>query len=186
MDGRPDPELAAALAAGDETALAGLYDRYGALAYGIALRILGDPGRAEDAVQDAFLKVWRGAAGFDPSRGTLRGWLLAAVRNRSIDMLRGRSLHERRELALRPEVSSVELGPEAEAAGSFERAAVRAALEELPEEQRQAVLLAYFGGFTQREIAELTGVPLSTVKGRMRLALDRLAAYLKVRGVVDV
>jgi len=183
---RPDSELAAGLAAGDETALGTLYDRYGALAYGVALRVLGDPGRAEDAVQDAFLKVWRGAAGFDPSRGSLRSWLLAAVRNRSIDMLRGRSLHERRELALRPEVQSAGRGPDEEAAASMERAAVRAALAELSEEQRQAVLLAYFGGLTQREIAELAGVPLSTVKGRMRLALDRLAAYLKVRGVVDV
>jgi len=186
VEGRPDPQLAAALAAGDETALAGLYDRYGALAYGVALRVLGDPGRAEDAVQDAFLKLWRGAAGFDASRGTLRGWLLAAVRNRSIDMLRGRSLHERRELALRPEVRSGQRGPEEEATGSMERAAVRAAMDELPDEQRQAVLLAYFGGFAQREIAELTGVPLSTVKGRMRLALDRLATYLKVKGMVDV
>jgi RNA polymerase sigma-70 factor, ECF subfamily len=183
---RPDSELAAALAAGDESALAGLYDRYGAMAYGVAMRVLGDPGRAEDAVQDAFVKLWRGAAGFDASRGTLRGWLLAAVRNRSIDMLRGRSLHERRELALRAEVRSGQPGPDEEAAGSIERAAVRAALDELSEEQRQAVLLAYFGGFTQREIAEATGVPLSTVKGRLRLALDKLATYLKVKGVVDV
>ena len=186
MEGRSDSELAAGLAAGDESALAGLFDRYGALAYGVALRVLGDPGRAEDAVQDAFLKLWRGAAGFDATRGTLRGWLVTAVRNRSIDMLRGRSLHERRELALQPEVRSSEPGPDEQAVSSNERVAVRAALSELAEEQRQAVLLTYFGGFTQREIAELTGVPLSTVKGRMRLALDKLATYLKVKGVVDV
>ena len=185
MDGPTDLELAAGLAAGEEGALAALFDRYGGLAYGVALRVLGDPGRAEDAVQDAFLKLWRGAAGFDASRGTLRSWLVTAVRNRSIDMLRGRSSHERRELALKPEVRSAERGPDEQAVTSMEQAAVRAAVDELSEEQRQAVLLTYFGGFTQREIAELTGVPLSTVKGRMRLALDKLATYLKVKGVVD-
>ena len=86
---------------------------------------------------------------------------------------------------MRPDVESAQAGPEDQAAGALERAAVRAALAELPEEQRQAVLLAYFGGLTQVEIAELTGVPLSTVKGRMRLALDKLASYLKGRGLVD-
>src|SRR5438309_99166 len=128
----------------------------------------------------------RGASGFDATRGTLRSWLVAAVRNRAIDLLRGRSLHERRELALRPEVESAQAGPEDQAVGAQERAAVTAALAELPEEQRHAVLLAYFGGFTQAEIAELTRVPLSTVKGRMRLALDKLATYLRERGLVDV
>jgi RNA polymerase sigma-70 factor (ECF subfamily) len=101
-------------------------------------------------------------------------------------MLRGRSLQERRELALRPELQVVGGGPEEEAAASQERQAVRAALAELPEEQRQAVVLAYFGGFTQAEIAEVVGVPLSTVKGRMRLALEKLSTYLKERGLVDV
>src|ERR1051326_5473030 len=174
------------MAARDQSALADLYDRYGGLAYGVALRVLGDPGRAEDTVQEAFLKLWHGAAGFDPARGSLRTWLITVVRNRAIDQLRGRSLRERRELALQPEVTAGAAGPEEEAAASEERSAVRAALATLPEEQRQAVLLAYFGGFTQAEIAELAGVPLSTVKGRMRLALDKLAAYLKTRGLIDV
>jgi RNA polymerase sigma-70 factor (ECF subfamily) len=182
----PDPDVAAALAARDESALAELYDRYGALAYSLALRILGDSGKAEDVVQEAFLKLWNGAARFDEERGSLRGWLTTAVRNRSIDLLRGRSLHERRELALNAEVVSARAGPEEAAADSEERAAVRAALAELPQEQRDAVLLAYFGGFTQAEIAEQVGVPLSTVKGRMRLALEKLGAYLKERGLVDV
>jgi RNA polymerase sigma factor (sigma-70 family) len=176
----------AAIAAGDQFALADLYDRYGGLAYSIAVRILGDAGRAEDAVQDAFLNVWRGASSFDGARGSPRAWLLAAVRNRAIDLMRGRSLRERRELALRPQLRSVDAGPEEQASGAEERTAVRAALAQLPEEQRQAVLLAYFGGFTQTEIAEMSGVPLSTIKGRMRLALDKLSAYLKSRGLVDV
>jgi RNA polymerase sigma factor (sigma-70 family) len=184
--GRSDRDLAAGLVARDEAALGELFDRYGGLAYSVALRILDDPGKAEDVVQEAFLKLWHGAARFDESRGSLRTWLTTAVRNRSIDLLRGRSLHERRELALNPEVRSTQRGPEEQAEGAMDRAAVRSALAELPEEQRQAVLLAYFGGFTQAEIAEQTGVPLSTVKGRMRLALEKLAAYLKERGLVDV
>jgi len=182
----PDQEVAAALAAREEAALAELYDRYGGLAYSLALRILGDTGRAEDVVQESFLKLWNGAARFDASRGSLRAWLTTAVRNRSIDLLRGRSLHERRELALKPEVIASSPGPEEEAAGSMEREAVLAALGTLPDEQREAVTLAYFGGFTQAEVAELAGVPLSTIKGRMRLALEKLGAYLRDRGLVDV
>ena len=181
-----DVELAAALGARDESALGELFDRYGALAFGVAMRILGDPGRAEDAVQDAFLKLWQGAFRFDPQRGSLRTWVVTAVRNRSIDLLRSRPGRERQELALREDFGAPSAGPEEEASASLERAAVRAALTDLPAEQRQAVLLAYFGGYTQAEIARLTAVPLSTVKGRMRLALDKLAAYLKDRGVSDV
>ncbi len=186
MRNAPDRELAAALAAGDESALAELYDRYGGLAYSLAMRILGDSGRAEDVVQEAFLKLWNGAARFDESRGSLRAWLTTAVRNRSIDLLRGRSLQERRALALKPDVIASGAGPEEQAARALERDAVRAAMASLPDEQREAVLLAYFGGLTQAEIAELGGVPLSTVKGRMRLALEKLGAYLRDRGLVDV
>jgi len=184
--GRTDRELGAALAQRDQSALAEVYDRYGTLAYSVALRILGDQGKAEDVVQEAFLKVWNGAVRFDESRGSLRTWLTTVVRNRSIDLLRGRSMHERRELALKPEVRSTRSGPEEEAMGAIERAAVQEALADLPQEQREAVQLAYFGGFTQAEIAGLTGVPLSTVKGRMRLALEKLGAYLRGRGLVDV
>src|SRR5207302_9311818 len=109
---RTDSELAPALAAGDQSALAELYDRYGGVAYSVAMRVVGDPGRAEDVVQEAFLKVWRGASGYDSTRGTHRTWLVVLVRNRAVDMLRGRSLHERRELALRRDVESVQAGPE--------------------------------------------------------------------------
>ena len=174
------------MAARDTSALAELFDRYGAIAYGVALRVLRDPGRAEDAVQDAFMRIWHGASGFSSERGSLRGWVLAAVRNRAIDLVRGRPGREREELELPDDLVAPAAGPEALAAASLERAAVREALAALPGEQRQAVLLAYFGGYTQLEIAGLTGVPLSTVKGRMRLALDKLAAYLTERGFVDV
>ncbi|TAN32413.1 sigma-70 family RNA polymerase sigma factor [bacterium] len=187
-DGVADHELITALAAGSQDALAALYDRYSRLAYGIAMRILGDPGRAEDAVQEAFLNVWNGAGSFDPQRGSLRAWLLTAVRNRSIDYLRGRGAHERRELELQPAMAAAgaRSDPWREVSLALERSAVREALANLPSEQRQAVELAYFGGYSQREIAEMTRVPLGTVKGRMRLGLEKLSSYLKGRGLVDV
>lgn len=177
-----------ALAAGRQEALAELYDRYAGLAYGVALRVLGDPGRAEDAVQDAFLNVWKRAASFDAQRGSLRAWLISAVRNRAIDYLRGRGAHERQELELQPRLvaAGASSDPWREVSVSLERTAVREALGSLSAEQRQAVALAYYGGYTQTEIADLTHVPLSTVKGRMRLALEKLSSYLQGRGLIDV
>ena len=184
-DGRSDPELASGLAAGDVNALGLLYDRYGGLAYSVALRVLGDPGRSEDVVQDCFLKLWNGAAGFDSGRGSLRTWLVTSVRNRSIDYLRGRGAHERqeREIPLHVEASGAGADPWHDVALSIERDIIREALDNLPAEQRQAVELAYFGGYTHREIADMIRVPLSTVKGRMRLALEKLHSYLQGRGL---
>jgi RNA polymerase sigma-70 factor (ECF subfamily) len=186
--GPSDSDLALALAAGREDALVQLYDRYGRLAYSVALRILNDPGRAEDAVQESFLKLWSNARRFDTARGSLRGWLISTVRNRSIDYLRGRAGHERDERALNPDVESA--GPSSdpwrEVSEALERSAVREAIAHLPSEQRVAVELAYFGGYSGREIADMTRVPLSTVKGRMRLAFEKLSSYLQSRGLVDV
>jgi RNA polymerase sigma-70 factor (ECF subfamily) len=184
MEGDGDVELAAALAAGEVDALARLYDRYGPLAYSVSVRILGDPGRAEDVVQDAFLKLWHGAVRFDAQRGSLRTWVLTAVRNRSIDYLRGRSAHERQEREIPAETEAEGAGsdPWREVAASIERDVIRDALASLPAEQRQVVELAYFGGHSHREIAEMIHVPLSTVKGRMRLALEKLHSYLLGRG----
>jgi len=186
--GPSDTDLALALAAGREDALAELYDRYGRLAYSVALKVLNDPGRAEDAVQESFLNLWRNAGSFDAGRGSLRGWLISTVRNRSIDYLRGRTGHERDERGLNPDVQAA--GPSSdpwrEVSESMERSAVREAITHLPVEQRQAVELAYFGGYSGREIADMTRVPLGTVKGRMRLALEKLSSYLQSRGLVDV
>jgi RNA polymerase sigma-70 factor (ECF subfamily) len=186
MDGDSDLELAGALAAGEVDALARLYDRYGSLAYSVALRVLGDPGKAEDVVQDAFLKLWHSAARFDSHRGSLRTWVITAVRNRSIDYLRGRSAHERHEREIPVETESTGAGsdPWREVAASIERDLIKEALANLPSEQRQAVELAYFGGYSHREIAEMIHVPLSTVKGRMRLALEKLHSYLQGRGFI--
>jgi RNA polymerase sigma-70 factor (ECF subfamily) len=184
LAGLSDPDLATRMAAGDTDALGELYDRYGPLAYSVALRVLGDPGRSEDVVQDAFLKLWNGAGDFDPSRGALRTWLMTAVRNRSIDYLRGRGAHERAEQELPAEVAAESASdPWREVSMSLEREAVREAIDNLPSEQRQAVELAYFGGYSHREIAEMTRVPLSTVKGRMRLALEKMHSYLMGRGL---
>ena len=181
---RTDLELSQALAGGDPDALAELYDRYGALAYSVSVRVLGDHGRAEDVVQEAFMKLWNSASRFDAQKGSLRTWLITAVRNRSIDHLRGRGGHERQELGLSVDVPADGAAgdPWREVAASLEREAVREALNALPAEQRQAVELAYFGGLTNREIAEMIRVPLSTVKGRMRLALEKLHSYLLGRG----
>jgi RNA polymerase sigma-70 factor (ECF subfamily) len=187
-EGLADPELAAALAAGSQDALAELYDRYAPLVYGVVLRVLGDPARAEYVVQEAFMRIWNHAPTFDSQRGSLRAWLLAAVRNRSIDYLRGRAAHERRELELQPEMAEAgaRSDPWRQVSLALERTAVIEALGSIPAEQRQAVELAFFGGCSHREIADMTRVPLSTVKGRMRLALEKLSSYLQGRGLVDV
>src|SRR5256885_1263555 len=131
--------LAAGLAAGNHEALAELYDRYAPLAFGVAMRVLGDPGRAEDAVQDAFVNVWNRAASFDAQRGSLRAWLLTSVKNRCIDYLRGRGRREREERELEPDVAYAQSpsDPWREVALSLERTAVRDAMASLPAEQRQ-------------------------------------------------
>lgn len=183
-----DVEVGRAMAAADVDALAVLYDRYGALAYSVALRILGDRALAEDVVQESFLKIWSNASAFDPSRGSLRAWLVASVRNRAIDQLRGRGRHERRELDLAvAERAPADAGtdPWREVSAALERDAVTEAIRRLPTEQKQAIELAYYGGYSQREIAEMARVPLSTVKGRMRLALEKLRSYLEGKGLID-
>lgn len=186
MGGESDLELAQALAAGRVEALERLSDRYGRLAYSVAFRILGDPGRAEDAVQDAFLKLWHSASQFDPHRGSFRTWVITSVRNRSIDYLRGRAAHGRQEPEMLVETEARGPGshPSQEVATPIQRDLIQEALASLPVEQRQAVELAYFGGYSGAEIAEMVRVPSSTVKGRMRVALEKLHSYLQGRGFI--
>ena len=184
-----DAQLVRALAERDTSALASLYDRYGGLAYSVAFRVLGDSGLAEDTVQECFLKLWDSAAGFDPKRGSVRTWLHTMVRNRAIDKLRGRRSRSAREIEIEA-AEPVPAEPRAsdpwnEVALAADQRAVRDALVRLPADQRQAVELAYFGGYSHREIAEMTKVPLSTVKGRMRLALEKLHSYLEGKGLID-
>jgi RNA polymerase sigma-70 factor (ECF subfamily) len=182
-----DQELAVALSAGQVDAVDVLYLRYGALCYSLAVRILGDPGRAEDVVQESFVRVWKRASSFDASRGSLRSWLLTVVRNRAIDYLRGTAARERDELELQVEVPARGAGadPWREVSQSLERDAVKSALERLPREQRQTIELGYFGGYSQQEISRMIDVPLGTIKSRTRLALEKLCSYLQGRGLID-
>jgi RNA polymerase sigma-70 factor (ECF subfamily) len=167
----------ARLARGDLDALRALYRRYGAIAYGLALRLVRDHGLAEECVQDAFLALWRNADRFDPERAAFSTWLLTVVRNRAIELLRARAA---RPAVLRSDIEhgGVEDGP-ADAALVAERARLIAdALASLPEPQLAIVRLSYFDGLSHAEIAARLGLPLGTVKGRLRLALERLRPLL--------
>jgi RNA polymerase sigma-70 factor (ECF subfamily) len=173
----PDSALVERIMAGDEGALSALYDRYSGMLYALLLRILKDTGAAEEVLQDLFLQLWRGAARFDASRGSLAGWLLVIGRNRALSRLRGK---QRREFvpddiegfSLNAVPSSENLENEAARMQLMNR--LRGAMAALPAEQREAVELAYFEGMTQTEIAARTGSPLGTVKSRVRAAMQTL------------
>lgn len=184
MDGPSDFELMALVRARDPAALMALYDRHGRLAFGLAYRVLGDPGAAEEAVQDAFLQVWRRADTFDPDRGSaVRAWLLAIVHHRAIDAYRRKAGRPVEAANLDPAWSWLAApDPWGEVAGTLERERVQAAVAALPADQRRAIELAFFQGLTHREIAERTGDPLGTVKGRLRLGLRKLHGLLAEPG----
>jgi len=171
-----DEALVLLAARSEQSALAELYDRYGRPAYGLALRVLRDEALAEDAVQDAFLSVWRTASRFVPERGKASTWILTLVHRRAVDLVRR---EERRR------TDTLEHAPEPAAGGVDEAAWVRlqrervqAALRQLPDQQREAIELAYYGGFTQSELAERLGQPLGTIKSRMFMGLARLRELL--------
>jgi RNA polymerase sigma-70 factor (ECF subfamily) len=169
-----DEELLAGLAAGRLEALDALYERYKTMAYGIARRITGDDSLAEDVVQEAFLGAWRSADRYVTGRGSVKTWLLSIVHHRAIDAVRRRrpasELPEEAEGMRTPEPLTL---PDVwgEVSGRLDASAVQAALAALPALQRQALELAYFGGLSQTEMATQLGVPLGTVKSRVRLAL---------------
>jgi RNA polymerase sigma factor (sigma-70 family) len=173
-----DEALVALLERGEEVALGELYDRYGRVAYGLAFRMLRNETLAEDAVQEAFLTIWRTASRFVPERAKASTWLLTIVHRRAVDLVR-------REERRRTEP----LGPEAEAVAPdssgedavwlrLQRERVQQALKHLPDEQREAIELAYYGGFTQSELADRLGQPLGTIKSRMFAGLGRLRQIL--------
>ncbi len=177
--GPGDDELIAAVARADQPALLTLYDRHGRMGYGLAYRILGDAGAAEEAVQDAYLRIWRRASTFDGSRGNARSWLLTIVHHCAIDLLRRRAGAPPVVAGL-DEMAGRRAVPDAwsEVSGRIESERVRTAVETLPGEQRRAIEMAFFDGLTHREIAERDGLPLGTVKGRLRLGLQRLSGLL--------
>lgn len=179
--GQQDSQLVALVAEGDATALEALRDRYGRAAYSVGLRILTDRTLAEDVVREVFLSLWRDARRFDRSRGTVGTYLLSMTHHRAVDVVRRdenlRRRQGREEALALPADSRADRVEEFEA--SERRVQLRAALVELPEPQREALMLAYFGGYTQREIASLVGVPLGTVKTRMAVGMRRLKDDLR-------
>ena len=170
-----DGQLIVRIARGDRAAFEELHARYRRAVLGLALRRIGDRGRAEDAAQDAFVAVWRSARTYDPARGKGAPWLYAVARNAITDGLR-RSPEPPSELVEEP---SPEPGPADEAETSWTAWRVHRALEILPEHERPVIELAYWGGLSQSEVAERLGIPLGTVKTRTRSALARLADALE-------
>ncbi len=171
-----DEALIALVSRGEETALGELYDRFGRPAYALALRVVRDEALAEDAVQDAFLAVWRTAARFVPERAKAATWIMTLVHRRAVDLVR-REEHRR--------VEPLETAPEPWAGSTeevawlrLERERVHDALRQLPDQQRETLELAYYGGFTQSELAARLGEPLGTIKSRMFAGLSRLRDLL--------
>jgi RNA polymerase sigma factor (sigma-70 family) len=171
-----DEALVALAARSEESALAELYDRYGRTAYGLALRVLRDPALAEDAVQEAFLTVWRTASRFVPERGRASTWILTLVHRRAVDTVR-REQRRRADSLDRAAEPAVD-GVEEDAWLHLQRVRVQEALRHLPDAQREALELAYYGGFSQSELAERLGQPLGTIKSRMFGGLARLRELL--------
>lgn len=177
-----DESLVRRVAGGDASAISVLYDRYSRPSYSLARRICADDGIAEDVVQEVFLAFWRDPGRFDVTRGSFGTWLLTLVHHKSVDAVRRESAVRRRTVpsAEDGEEWSAALGPGADQAaiGAVVAGQVRDALGQLPEEQRQTLALAYYGGYTQREVAAITGVPLGTVKSRMFTGVQRLRGLL--------
>jgi len=174
-DSRTDAELIGLVAAGDHRAFEELHRRYARPVLGIALRRIGDRGRAEDATQDTFASLWRSANRFDPTRGKATSWLFTVARNAIVDGLRRRPEPT---VEARPDVPEPGPGPDDAAESEWVSWRVHRALETLPDQERTLVELAYWSGFSQSEIADHVGIPLGTVKTRTRSALRRLADEL--------
>ena len=185
---RPEPaqnndvELLTAIAAHDEAALAQLYDRYRAILFGLLMRILNNREEAEDALQELFLQVWRRASDFDENRGRPFTWLVTMARSRGIDRLRALASRERVAVAGAREEAEAVSDAASDAFLSEQRGLVTNALAQLPDEQQRPLMLAYFEGLTQSEIAARLGAPLGTVKTRMRTGLMKLRELLAGKG----
>ena len=177
-----DVDLVRRIRAGDRGAVVDLYDRFGRPAFALARWILADDALAEDALQEVFLGVWRDPGTFDRERGSFAAWLMAAVHHKAVDAVRREQSQRRRrtraETELDPAVPTAARDVEDEAERPVASGRVRTALGRLPPAQREALTLAYYGGYTQREVAALTGAPLGTVKTRMLTGMRRLREEL--------
>ena len=173
-----DEALVALVARGDDDALTELYYRVSRIAYGLALRVLRDERHAEDAVQEAFLQVWRNAASFRAERAKASTWILTLVHRRAVDLVRREERRQADPLADEADLGQAPEQTEEAAWLRFERERVQSALRQLPDVQREALELAYYGGFSQSELAERLGVPLGTIKSRMFSGLARLRELL--------
>ncbi len=177
-----DGELLDQIVAGNKAAFELLYDRHSRAAYGLAYRVLGEPGMAEDTVQDAFLTVWRQAATYGHARGSVRSWLLAIVHHRAIDYVRHRHDDRRQDIediTVLPD--TIDTGEQAQL--NVEGELLREAMKQLPPDQQRSLTMAYFGGYTHDEIARLLGIPLGTVKGRLRIGMQKLRSQLRAHEV---
>ena len=182
-----DEDLMSAICSRAEWAIELLYQRYHRYAYSLAFHILRDSSAAEDVVQEVFLSIWRKAASYQPQNGSVHRWLQAIVHHRAIDKIRAAT---HRDYQWAPLQAENEQDPASEEPELWEQAwhgeqqtLIRAALEQLPPEQRQVIELAYFGGYTHAEIAEQWNIPLGTVKGRMRLGLQKMKRLLQEQGL---
>jgi RNA polymerase sigma factor (sigma-70 family) len=171
------------LLAGEDAALGEVYDQYSSFVYGLAQRVIGDPRAAEDVSQEVFLYIWEHPEAFDPTRGGMRTWLGTLAHRRSVDYIRREEARRRRTQreASRRAIAIPDVEEMATAIVAAER--VRAALDVLPREQRQAIQLAYFEGKTYRQVAEVLGIPEGTAKSRLRLGLRRIAEALEAEGM---
>jgi RNA polymerase sigma-70 factor (ECF subfamily) len=176
-----DEEVMQLVQGGRPEAFELLYDRHGSAAFSLAYRMIGSRAAAEDITQEAFLSIWRSRLRYEPTRGSVRTWVLGIVHHRAIDALRRNLVHERRRVDYEG-VEERRAAPDrtdVEAARRQEARSVRSALDELPEEQSRVIELAYFGGFSHTQIAEMLETPVGTVKGRMRLGLEKLRQSLE-------
>ena len=178
--GPSDASLVARIAVGDERALQMIYERYSALVYGLSRRVTASTAHAEEITQEVFVYLWQNPDRFDAERGTLRAFLGAVAHRRSVDEVRRNTRRVAREDRIGGDATNldmIEISDGVERSQTAER--VRAAVSSLPEQQREAVLLAYFGGFTFRQVAEQLGIPEGTAKSRLRLGLSKLAVLLE-------
>jgi RNA polymerase sigma-70 factor, ECF subfamily len=181
-----DEDLMQLVAGGDAQAFEVVYDRHATAVFSLAYRICGAHAAAEEIAQEAFLAIWRSGARYDRARGSVRTWLLGVVHNRAIDMLRRTTVHERRRTGDEEAAERLE-SPErtdVEAARREEARSLRTLIDDLPADQRRVIDLAYFGGFTHEQIASMLELPLGTVKGRMRLALEKMRANIAPTGAM--